>query len=71
MQKWKATPIYDTHDVTSHNPVWVLDRGPRAPNDQRYAIAWIDPKSCTADAIFRNMSGMMLAMEQQVYDIDQ
>jgi hypothetical protein len=73
MSKWEldaSALLLVTKDVTTHQPVYVFDLGHKQPSPQgRYAITWIDETSCTTEAVFRDLPGMLTTMEQQVYDI--
>lgn len=67
--KWKqASPIYETVDVTTKQRVVVFDMGDKVSPDQRYAVVWLDTKTCTVEAEFRDLPGMMYIMESSVYE---
>ena len=60
--------VYETSDTTSNQAVTVYDMGVRVPDEQRYAVVWNDVKTCTVEAEFRDLPGMMYLMETSVYD---
>jgi len=69
VSKWsKPNPVYETVDATTKQRVVVFDMNNQTPPEQRYAVVWLDATTCTVEAEFRDLPGMMNVMESSVYE---
>jgi len=71
MEKWglvEHNVIFETVDHTQRIPVYVFDMEGRTEPDKRYAVVWFDEKSCTVEAEYRDVSGMLYVMESSVFE---
>lgn len=72
MSKWKLSQsdmLYDTKKLTSKDPVYVFNMGRKLGSDRQYAIVFQDNASCTIEAEFRDLPGLLYIMETNVYGI--